>query len=204
MFELCVRWLAWGLDTSLKAALVALVAAAFLRLLRLRDSNIRHRIWTAVLAGMLALPVLTPLMPALRLPLLPSPEWLVAWTSEPAAPEALPQPRPPNRSSWILRTHRSPSYVINRLQPRRWNQIAILAGQRLLGHFRHEALPQRPKLPPTIVHCPPNPSRNRHHPCHSLRQPALDPARHSEPLWRPSCSSPAVSGFLSAHCFAFA
>ena len=88
MFELCVRSLAWGLDTSLKAALVALVAAAFLRLLQLRDSNIRHRIWTAVLAGMFALPVLTPLMPALRLPLLPSPEWLVAWISEPAAPES--------------------------------------------------------------------------------------------------------------------
>jgi beta-lactamase regulating signal transducer with metallopeptidase domain/protocatechuate 3,4-dioxygenase beta subunit len=84
MFELCVRWLAWGLDTSLKALLVALVAATLLKLLRFRDSNIRHRVWTGVLAGMLALPVLSPLMPALRLPLVPSPEWLIAWTAEPA------------------------------------------------------------------------------------------------------------------------
>jgi hypothetical protein len=71
MFEFCVRWFAWGFDTSLKAALVALVAAAVLKLLRMHDSNIRHRVWTGVLAGMLLLPVLTPLMPALRLPLVP-------------------------------------------------------------------------------------------------------------------------------------
>src|SRR5262245_60198417 len=87
MFELCVRWLAWGLDTSLKAALVALAAAALLKLLRFRDSNLRHRVWTGVLAGMLLLPVLTQLMPALRLPLVPSPDWLVAWTAEPAVHE---------------------------------------------------------------------------------------------------------------------
>jgi len=89
MFELYVRSFAWGFDTSLKAALIALIAAAALRLLRFQDSNIRHRVWTGVLAGMIALPVLTPLMPALRLPLVPSPEWLVAWTAEPVAAEAV-------------------------------------------------------------------------------------------------------------------
>jgi protocatechuate 3,4-dioxygenase beta subunit len=94
MFELCVRWFAWEFDTSLKAALVALVAAGVLKLLRFQDSNIRHRVWTGVLAGMFLLPVLTPLMPALRLPLVPSPEWLVAWTAEPAALEAALQPEP--------------------------------------------------------------------------------------------------------------
>src|SRR5262245_59698315 len=88
MFEFCVRWFAWGLDTSIKALLVALVAAALLKLLRFRDSNIRHRVWTGVLAGMLALPVLTPLMPALRLPLVPSPDWLVAWAAESTSPAA--------------------------------------------------------------------------------------------------------------------
>src|SRR4029450_11351229 len=94
MFELCVRSLAWGLDTSLKAALVALAAAALLKLLRFHDSNLRHRAWTGVLAGMLLLPVLTPLMPALRLPLLPSPDWLLAWTADPAAAAATAEAAP--------------------------------------------------------------------------------------------------------------
>ncbi|HMC11328.1 MAG TPA: hypothetical protein VKH44_08560, partial [Pirellulaceae bacterium] len=83
MSTLPLQWLVLALDTSLKAALVALVAAAVLKLLRMHDSNIRHRVWTGVLAGMFLLPVLTPLMPALRLPLVPSPEMLVAWTAEP-------------------------------------------------------------------------------------------------------------------------
>src|SRR5438874_13496522 len=98
MFELCVRWFAWGFDTSLKAALVAATAAVVMSLLRFRDSNVRHRVWTGVLAGMLLLPLLTPVVPALRLPLIPSPEALVAWSDEPTekgtepTAEALPLP----------------------------------------------------------------------------------------------------------------
>src|SRR5205807_5129682 len=69
MFELSVHWLVVGLDASLKAALLALLAAAVLRLLRVTDSNLRHRVWTGVLIGMLILPVLTPIVPALQLPL---------------------------------------------------------------------------------------------------------------------------------------
>src|SRR5438552_12411091 len=83
MFELCVRWFAWGFDTSLKAALVAAVAAVVMKLLRFRDSNVRHRVWTGVLAGMLLLPLLTPVVPALRLPLVPSAEALLAWSDQP-------------------------------------------------------------------------------------------------------------------------
>src|SRR5437764_10366148 len=69
MFELSVRWLLVGLDASLKAVLLALLAAGVLRLLRIEDSNLRHRVWTGVLIGMLVLPVLTPIVPALQLPL---------------------------------------------------------------------------------------------------------------------------------------
>ena len=47
MFELGVRWVFWQIDLTLKAALIALLAAAVLRLLRIRDSNIRHRVWMA-------------------------------------------------------------------------------------------------------------------------------------------------------------
>ncbi|HEY2413997.1 MAG TPA: M56 family metallopeptidase, partial [Pirellulaceae bacterium] len=92
MFEFCLRWFAWGFDASLKAALIAIIAAAVLKLLRIKDSNICHRVWTGVLSGMLLLPVLSPLMPALRLPLMPSPEWLIAWSDQPVviSPDAAP------------------------------------------------------------------------------------------------------------------
>src|SRR3954452_9700483 len=83
MFGLSIALLVFVLDTSLKAVVVALAAAALMKLLRLGDSNLRHRVWTGVLAGMLLLPLLTPVVPALRLPLLPSVEALLAW-SEPA------------------------------------------------------------------------------------------------------------------------
>jgi beta-lactamase regulating signal transducer with metallopeptidase domain/protocatechuate 3,4-dioxygenase beta subunit len=69
MFELSWRWLVLGLDASLKAALVALLAAVVLKLFRIQDSNVRHRVWTGVLGGMLLLPGLTLIVPALRLPL---------------------------------------------------------------------------------------------------------------------------------------
>jgi beta-lactamase regulating signal transducer with metallopeptidase domain len=57
-------------DASLKAALLAIVAAVLLRSFRVRDSNLRHRVWTSVLAGMLVLPFLSQMVPALRLPFL--------------------------------------------------------------------------------------------------------------------------------------
>jgi beta-lactamase regulating signal transducer with metallopeptidase domain/protocatechuate 3,4-dioxygenase beta subunit len=57
-------------DASLKAALLAIVAAALLRSFRVRDSNLRHRVWTGVLAGMVVLPFLSQIVPALRFPFL--------------------------------------------------------------------------------------------------------------------------------------
>src|SRR5579872_7438082 len=78
MFELSVRWFIVGLDASLKAALLALLAAAAIRLLRIRDSNVRHRVWAGVLGGMLLLPLLTSVVPALGLPIALNPDWLVA------------------------------------------------------------------------------------------------------------------------------
>src|SRR5947209_8126680 len=68
MFGLSIALLVFVLDTSLKAVVVALAAAALMKLLRLGDSNLRHRVWTGVLAGMLFLPLLTPIVPALQLP----------------------------------------------------------------------------------------------------------------------------------------
>src|SRR5690242_2537435 len=68
MLGLSIALLVFVLDTSLKAVVVALAAAALMKLLRLGDSNLRHRVWTGVLAGMLLLPLLTPIVPALQLP----------------------------------------------------------------------------------------------------------------------------------------
>src|SRR5262245_3918123 len=68
MFSLSLQWLVLALDTSLKAALLALLAAAALRAMKLRDSNVHHRVWTGVLLGMLLLPFLARMIPALRLP----------------------------------------------------------------------------------------------------------------------------------------
>ncbi|HEY3964109.1 MAG TPA: carboxypeptidase regulatory-like domain-containing protein [Planctomycetaceae bacterium] len=75
MSDLSIQWLIVFVDASVKAALVALVAAAGLSLLRVRDSNLRHRAWMGVLCGMLLLPVLTQVIPTLRLPFSVDPEW---------------------------------------------------------------------------------------------------------------------------------
>jgi beta-lactamase regulating signal transducer with metallopeptidase domain/protocatechuate 3,4-dioxygenase beta subunit len=75
MSDLSIQWLIVFVDASVKAALVALVAAAGLSLLRVHDSNLRHRAWMGVLCGMLLLPVLTQVIPTLRLPFSVDPEW---------------------------------------------------------------------------------------------------------------------------------
>ena len=54
------------LDVSIKAILLAGIAVLVLKLFRLRDPNVRHRVWSVVLAGMLLLPLL-----ALALPTIP-------------------------------------------------------------------------------------------------------------------------------------
>jgi protocatechuate 3,4-dioxygenase beta subunit len=75
MSDVSIQWLIVFVDASVKAVLVALVVATGLALLRVRDSNLRHRVWTGVLCGMLLLPALTPIVPALRLPFTINPEW---------------------------------------------------------------------------------------------------------------------------------
>lgn len=43
MFDLSLQWLVVAVDVSVKAVLLAVLAALLLRLPRLRDSNLRHR-----------------------------------------------------------------------------------------------------------------------------------------------------------------
>ncbi len=68
MLSLSNTWLALLLDVSLKSLLLALVAGAALVVLRVRNANIRHCVWTGVLLGMIALPALTTVVPGLPLP----------------------------------------------------------------------------------------------------------------------------------------
>ena len=61
-------WLGLVIDVSLKSLALAAVAGVALLALRARDTNLRHRVWTAVLLGMLAMPALVRLTPAIPLP----------------------------------------------------------------------------------------------------------------------------------------
>ena len=60
-------------DVAAKAALVLLGALATTRLLRRGSASTRHRVWTVSLTCVLALPVLSALLPAWQVPILPAP-----------------------------------------------------------------------------------------------------------------------------------
>ena len=68
MLSLSNTWLALLFGVSVKSLLLALVAGAALVVLRVRNTNVRHRVWTGVLLGMIALPALTMVVPSLPLP----------------------------------------------------------------------------------------------------------------------------------------
>src|SRR5271167_3223776 len=54
-------------DASVRVLGLALVAVVVLAIPRMRHAAARHAVWTAVLAGMLSLPVLAPLLPPLAM-----------------------------------------------------------------------------------------------------------------------------------------
>lgn len=58
----------WLLDVSIKVALSALAAGAGMAVCRARSASVRHRVWLLVLVGMLLLPALVHLAPAVSLP----------------------------------------------------------------------------------------------------------------------------------------
>lgn len=70
------HWLLIVIDGSVKSLLLAAVAFALLRLLKIRSGSVRHRVWAGVLCGMLALPVLSRVLPALPLPIDVDLAWL--------------------------------------------------------------------------------------------------------------------------------
>ena len=62
----------WGVaflvDVSLKAALLAVLAWAAMAVFRLRAAPVKHRVWVLVLAGMMLMPALVHVVPAVSLP----------------------------------------------------------------------------------------------------------------------------------------
>ncbi len=88
MFDLVVQWLIVAVDVSVKAVVLAAIASLTLRLLRLRDSNLRHRMWTGVLIGMLVLPALSQTVPGLQLPFAVPEHWRIGQWDDVSLPTA--------------------------------------------------------------------------------------------------------------------
>ena len=57
------------IDVSIKSLLLAAVAIVAMKLLRVQNNHLRHRVWTFVLAGMLAMPALSIATPKINIPL---------------------------------------------------------------------------------------------------------------------------------------
>jgi beta-lactamase regulating signal transducer with metallopeptidase domain len=85
-----LTWL-FGLliDTALKGTLLIAAAAIASQILKNRSAAARHAAWTAAVVGHLALPILTLLVPAWRIPLFPAPPWVQAASVTAPAPSSL-------------------------------------------------------------------------------------------------------------------
>jgi len=92
--ETASLWLVSAMDVSVKAMLLALLAGMALKLTRIADPNLRHRVWTGILVAMLALPVLSQILPSLRLPFAIDASWLIAQQGQSVVDEQ--GPRTPN------------------------------------------------------------------------------------------------------------
>lgn len=75
MSGLSIAWLTLVVDVVVKTTLLWMVAWILLKLLRIRDSNVQHRVWAGVLGGMLFLPLLAAALPSVQLPLPIGPNW---------------------------------------------------------------------------------------------------------------------------------
>ncbi|HEX2721853.1 MAG TPA: M56 family metallopeptidase, partial [Gemmatimonadaceae bacterium] len=66
------------IDTALKGSILIALAAVAIYFLRGKAAAARHAVWTAAVVGHLALPLMTLVVPAWRIPLLPAPSWIDA------------------------------------------------------------------------------------------------------------------------------
>ena len=68
MSFLTTPWLTTALDSSIKTIVLVSVVLVLIRLLRLRNSDLKHRVWAGVTLGMLAMPLASICLPALWSP----------------------------------------------------------------------------------------------------------------------------------------
>lgn len=87
MFSDASGWLLLLIDVSLKAILLAMLAATGLALFRVKNLHVRHRVWTAVLLGMLAMPLVVNVVPGLSIPA-PGLAWIRSGTTATDVPRA--------------------------------------------------------------------------------------------------------------------
>ena len=91
--EAASLWLVSAMDVSVKAMVLALLAGMALKLTRIADPNLRHRVWTGILIAMLALPGLSQLLPSLQLPFAIDTSWLLRQQGTSIVEERAPQIR---------------------------------------------------------------------------------------------------------------
>jgi hypothetical protein len=106
MAEYSIVGLASLMDASAKSLLLAAIAAIALRLLSVRNVNLRHRVWTAVLLAMLVLPAIDRM--GLSLPFLPT---KLAWLSHTAV-ELPPHITRADRDSALMPASEDKSHVV--------------------------------------------------------------------------------------------
>ena len=68
MFADSHTWMYLLVDVSIKALLLALITVLGMVILRVRNNHVRHRVWMAVLASMLSMPLLVQVVPGLAIP----------------------------------------------------------------------------------------------------------------------------------------
>lgn len=88
MFQVSNQWIFFGLDISLKVIVLAAFAACTMKLIRIRDPNVRHRVWTGVVGGMLMLPLLALVLPSV--PLAVPTAWIGSKAESPTIAEVAP------------------------------------------------------------------------------------------------------------------
>lgn len=72
LWEHAGDWLTWLMDASIKTAVVLGLTLASSVVLRRAEARVRHTLWSAAFLGVLAVPVLSHVMPSWRLSLLPA------------------------------------------------------------------------------------------------------------------------------------
>src|ERR1700731_2263671 len=100
-------------DAALKGAILVVIAALAVYLLRNRSAASRHAVWTAAVVGHLAIVALVFVLPAWTLPILPAAPWLQVVNSSagPAGASAIKGAVPPGAVTNAALTTKSPQPV---------------------------------------------------------------------------------------------